>query len=137
MTDTVMLTVFLRHDQSKNLAQLQGCLDERDWWNRFPPRGVEVVTWNVVMGIGQIVTLRLPPALIPAVNVELEHSAWGVFSTEFFPSYDFMPVHARLTREAAQRKAEAATPGRDTTAPAASTAPGQTPSQATPGGNGP
>jgi hypothetical protein len=60
---------------------------------------VEIVSWNVVMGIGQIVTLRLPPHLLNVVNVEIERCAWGVFSTEFFPTYDFVPVRERLAHE--------------------------------------
>jgi hypothetical protein len=102
--DTMMLTVFLRHDQSQNIDQIQGKLDERDWWTGFPPPGCEIVSWVVAMGIGQIVTLRLPVAKLNQVNIELERRAWGVFSTEFYPTYDFVPVRERLTRESAERK---------------------------------
>jgi 2-iminobutanoate/2-iminopropanoate deaminase len=49
--------------------------------------------------VGQIVTLRLPPDLLAAVNVELERCAWGAFSTDFYPTYDFVPVRERLKRE--------------------------------------
>ncbi len=97
--DSITLTVFLKHDQSKNLAIIQEHLASMEWWDRFPPAGVEILSWNVVMGIGQIVTLRMPPELLAKVNVELERSAWRVFSTEFYPTYDFMPVRARLRRE--------------------------------------
>ena len=97
--ETILLTIFLRHDQSKNLDSIQGHLAGTGWWERFPPKGVEIVSWNVVMGIGQIVTLRLPPHLLNVVNVEIERCAWGVFSTEFFPTYDFIPVRERLARE--------------------------------------
>jgi hypothetical protein len=97
--ETLMLTVFLRHDQSKNLVELQERLGAFDYWERFPPAGVEIVSWNVVMGIGQIVTLRFPPHLLAAVNVELERTAWGAFSTEFYPTYDFVAVRERLKRE--------------------------------------
>ena len=104
--ETVLLTVFLKHDQRLNLAESQPILAERAWWERFPPDGVEIVSWNVVMGIGQIVTLRMPPRLVSVVNVELERSAWGVFTTEFYPTYDFVPVRERLKREwQAQRDA--------------------------------
>lgn len=99
-SETIMLTVFLKHDQSQNIDQIQGTLAERQWWDRFPPAGVEIISWNVVMGIGQIVTLRLPPDRLAAVNVELERSAWGVFSTEFFPTYDFVPVRERIRARA-------------------------------------
>jgi len=97
--EMILLTVFLRHDQSKNLDELQRRLGAAGWWERFPPPGCEIVSWNVVMGIGQIVTLRLPPDRLAAVNVELERCAWGAFSTDFYPTYDFVPVRERLTRE--------------------------------------
>ena len=58
------------------------------------------------MGIGQIVTLRLPPHLLNVVNVEIERCAWGAFSTEFFPTYDFVPVRERLAREWREAKAK-------------------------------
>ena len=101
----ILLTVFLKHDQSKVLEEFQTTLDARDWWRRFPPEGVEIVSWTVAMGLGQIVTLRLPPDRLQAVNVELERSAWGVFRTEIFVSYDFLKVRDRLARESAERRA--------------------------------
>jgi len=100
----LMLTVLLRHDQSQHLEQIQSRLDERGWWSGFPPPGVEIVSWVVAMGIGQIVTLRLPAERLNEVNVEIERRAWGVFSTEFYPTYDFVPVRERLTRESLARR---------------------------------
>ena len=78
--ETILLTIFLRHDQSKNLDSIQGHLASTGWWERFPPKGVEIVSWNVVMGIGQIVTLRLPPHLLNVVNVEIERCASHTWS---------------------------------------------------------
>ena len=103
--ETILLTIFLKHDQSKNLEAIQAHLAATGWWERFPPQGVEIVSWYVVMGIGQIVTLRLPPHLLNVVNVEIERCAWGAFSTEFFPTYDFVPVRERLAREWRERRA--------------------------------
>jgi hypothetical protein len=97
--EKIMLTVFLKHDQSQNIDQIQGKLAERAWWERFPPEGCEIVSWTVAMGIGQIVTLRFPPRLLNMINIEIERSAWGVFSTEFYPTYDFVPVRERLKRQ--------------------------------------
>lgn len=94
--EDILLTIFLKHDQSQNIDQIQGTLAERKWWDRFPPEGVKIQSWYVVMGIGQIVTLRLPPDKLAAVNVELERSAWGVFFTECYPTYDFVPVRERI-----------------------------------------
>jgi hypothetical protein len=107
----LMLTVFLRHDQSQHLVQIQDQLDEREWWTGFPPEGVEIVSWVVAMGVGQIVTLRLPASLLNQVNVEIERRAWGVFETDFYPTYDFLPVRERLTRESLARRGEQSAPG--------------------------
>ncbi|WP_277188153.1 hypothetical protein [Caballeronia sp. BR00000012568055] len=100
--DNVLLTVFLRHDQSNNLDAIQTKLKAAEWWDRFPPEGVKIVSWTVAMGFGQIVTLEVPPALLPMVNVELERSAWGVFSTECYPTYDFVPVRERIRERVRQ-----------------------------------
>ena len=96
VSETMLLTVFLRHDQANNLEAIQTRLKDAGWWDRFPPQGVEIVSWYVAMGFGQIVTLRLPASLLAEVNVELERSAWGVFRTECYPTYDFVPVRARI-----------------------------------------
>jgi len=90
--DDLLVTILLRHDRSNNLDAVQAKLKEADWWERFPPDGVSVVSWVVAMGLGQIVTVRLHPDRLQALNLELERSAWGVFRTECFPTYDFVPV---------------------------------------------
>src|SRR5713101_5841413 len=56
----LLLTIFLRHDQSQTLDEIQARLKQTGFYESFPPPGVEVVSWHVVMGIGQVVTLRLP-----------------------------------------------------------------------------
>lgn len=93
---SMLLTIVLKHDQSKNLDQIQEHMKTVAWWERFPVEGTRVVSWTVAMGLGQIVTLELPPHLLPLVNVELERSAWGVFRTECYPTYDFVPVRERI-----------------------------------------
>jgi len=88
----ILLTVFMKHDQSKTLAEINGHLDRTGFWKKFPPDGVEIVSWYVMMGIGQVVTLRLPPEKLRAVNLVLEENAWGAYRTEFYATYDFRPV---------------------------------------------
>ena len=90
--DEILLTVMLRHQQDKNLAEINAKLDNTGFWKKFPPEGVEVVGWYVMMGIGQVVILKLPAAKLRDVNLALEQNAWGAFSTEFHPTYDFRPV---------------------------------------------
>ncbi len=45
-----------------------------------------------MMGIGQVVTLKLPAKRLREVNLAIEQNAWGAFETEFYPTYDFRPV---------------------------------------------
>ena len=93
---TMLLTVVLRHHAGLALDDVQSRLKASQWWERFPVEGTRVLSWTVAMGLGQIVTLELPPHLLPLVNLELERSAWGVFKTECYPSYDFVPVRERI-----------------------------------------
>ena len=36
--------------------------------------------------------LRVPAGRLRDVNLAIEQSAWGGFSTEFYPTYDIHPV---------------------------------------------
>ena len=90
--DTILLTIFLRHDQSKTLGEINAQLDKTGYWKKFPPEGTEVVSWYVMMGIGQVVTLRVPPDKLRAVNLAIEQNAWGAYRSEFYPTYDYKPI---------------------------------------------
>jgi len=100
-TGAFLLTIFLKHDQSKNLGEIQAELKKAGFEEKFPPKGIEVVSWYVMMGIGQVVTLRVPADRLREVNLASENSAWGAFRTEFYPTYDYKPVWeaARKPRE--------------------------------------
>ena len=91
-TGTMLLTVFLRHDQSKTLEQINAQLHQTGFDRNFPPSGVEVVSWYVMMGIGQVVTLRFPPEKLREVNVIIERQGWGAYRTDFYPTYDYKPI---------------------------------------------
>ncbi len=90
--NAVLLTVFLKHDQSKPLSVINAELAKQGFYKAFPPAGMEVVSWNVVMGIGQIIVLRLPASRVREINRVLEDTAWGPYRTEFFISYDYKAV---------------------------------------------
>ncbi|WP_041861658.1 MULTISPECIES: hypothetical protein [Burkholderia] len=90
--NAILLTVFLRHDESRPLAELNAQLARQGFYKAFPPAGVEVVSWTVAMGIGQVVVLRLPASRLREVNRVLEDTAWGVYRTEFYPTYDYKAI---------------------------------------------
>ncbi|CAB3793442.1 hypothetical protein [Paraburkholderia fynbosensis] len=87
--DTFLLTIFLRHDESKPLPKINDQLRAQGFFKTFPPPGIEVVSWYVMMGIGQVVTLRVPASRLREVNRAIELTAWGGYRTEFYPTYDY------------------------------------------------
>jgi hypothetical protein len=88
----MMLTIFLKHDQSKTLDEIEEHLKKTGFKDKFPPPDTEVVSWYVMMGIGQVITLRFPAEKLRDVNLAIEHGAWGAYRTEFYPTYDYLPV---------------------------------------------
>ena len=101
--DYILLTVIMRHDESKNLDEINKLQDESGFWAKFPPDGIVVESWYIAMGLGYIVTLRVPPARLREVNRTIEQTAWKAFRTEFFPTYDAREI-ARALRERALKK---------------------------------
>src|SRR6266446_470210 len=98
----IMLTVILRHDQTQTLDQINDHLEKTGFRKTFPPDGVEIVSYNIVMGIGHILTLRFPPEKLREVNLAFEHGVWGGFRTEFYPSYDYLKVFYDLKQKDVQ-----------------------------------
>ncbi len=86
--DTMLLTVFLKHDQSMNNIERRALLDESEFNDMFPPDGVEIVDHYVMMGIGQVIVMRFPPDQLRRVNLAIENGAWGAYQTEFYVTYD-------------------------------------------------
>jgi hypothetical protein len=98
--NAVMITIFLKHDQSRPLSELNAQLDKQGYYKTFPPAGIEVVSWYVMMGIGQVVTLRLPASRLREVNRAIENTAWGSYRTEFYPTYDYKAIAQSLRDKA-------------------------------------
>ena len=97
---TFLLTIFLKHDQSKTLEQINAQLQSNGFYKAFPPPNIDVVSWYVMMGIGQVITLRVPADRLREVNRAIEQTAWGGYRTEFYPTYDYKPIGEELHRKA-------------------------------------
>src|SRR5689334_25144288 len=76
-----LLTIFLRHDETKTVEQINEHLRQTGWYDKFPPEGVEIVAWYVMMGIGQVVILRVPAEKLRDTNRVIEQTAWGGYRT--------------------------------------------------------
>ena len=97
---TILLTIFFKHDQSKTLEQIQAQLQSSGYYKAFPPPNIEVVSWYVMMGIGQVITLRVPAERLREVNRAVEQTAWAAYRTEFYPTYDYKAIGEELHRKA-------------------------------------
>src|ERR1700738_4567111 len=102
----ITLTVILRHDQSMTVDEINDHLEKTGFRKNFPPEGVEILSYNIVMGIGHIITLRFPPEKLREVNLAFEHGVWGAFRTEFYPTYDYLKVFYELKQKDAASGAQ-------------------------------
>ena len=65
---------------------------DNGFWKIFPPDYAEVESWTYAMGMGEIITLKVPLSNISEFNETVQTAAWGAYSTEFYITYDYMPV---------------------------------------------
>ncbi len=86
--DAFLLTVYLKHDQTMNISEINELAAQNRLNEIFPPEGVEIVDHYVFMGIGQVIVLRVPPNRLRMLNIALERGAWGAYQTEFYITYD-------------------------------------------------
>jgi hypothetical protein len=78
---------------SQTLDEINEHLKSTGWYKNFPPEGVEVLSWYVMMGIGQVVTLKFPSEKLRDINALIEREAWGGYRTEFYPTYDYRALY--------------------------------------------
>ncbi|WP_452218354.1 hypothetical protein [Lacinutrix undariae] len=90
--DKLLLTIFLKHDQSMNLNEIEKIRTDQGFYENLPPEGTSVVNWFVVMGLGQVVVLELPASKLSAVNLAIERTAWKAFTSEIYPTYNLYPI---------------------------------------------
>jgi hypothetical protein len=48
--------------------------------------------------------LRVPPDKLRDVNLAIERTAWDAFRTEFYPTYDFRPIHEALKKSTTRER---------------------------------
>ena len=90
--DSVTITVILKHQQNKNLPEIRRILEAQGFWDIFPTSDSRVVSWTLAMGLGHIITIKIPVGAIRRLNVAIENGAWGAFDSEIYITYDYMPI---------------------------------------------
>lgn len=91
-TDSILVTLIMKHQQDKNLLEIRRKLEANGFWDLFPPKEVEIVSWQIVMGFGHIIVLKTPANAIRKLNLAIENGAWGAYDTEIYLTYDYLPV---------------------------------------------
>jgi len=97
--DSIMMTVVLRHQQTNPVEAIQEKVMKQKFYEKLTSSHAKIVSWNVVMGIGQILTLKFSAQYLREVNNVFEKGAWGGFNTEFYPTYDFLPVYPQMLQK--------------------------------------
>ena len=97
--EKLLVTVILRHDQSKTLDEIMEHTKMSGFYRDFPPEGSELVSWVVAMSYGFIIQLRLKPSALRNLNRFMEQKAWSAFRYEVYPSYDFEPIAQKFKQD--------------------------------------
>lgn len=105
-SDSVTVTVILKHQQDKNLPEIRRILEAQGFWDMFPPEDARVISWTIAMGLGHIITLELPANAVRRLNLALENGAWGAFDTQVYMTYDYRPVWKDYIEKRADAKEE-------------------------------
>lgn len=92
ISDSILVTVILKHQQNKNLPEIRRVLEAQGFWDIFPPQDARVVSWTIAMGLGHIIILEIPAGAERRLNLALENGAWGAFDTEIYLTYDYKSV---------------------------------------------
>ena len=92
LTDSILVTVILKYQQDKNFIELRRLLESQGFWDLFPIAEARVVSWNIAIGLGHIVTLKMPAGSVRRLNLAIQNGAWGAFASEVYISYEYMPL---------------------------------------------
>lgn len=106
LTDSVLVTIVLKYQQDKNFPELRRILEAQGFWDLFPLAESRVVSWNIAIGLGHIVTLKMPSGSVRRLNLAIQNGAWGAFNSEVYLSYEYMPIWKDYIERRAEAKAE-------------------------------
>jgi hypothetical protein len=105
-TDSVSVTIILRHQQDKNLTEIRRICEAQGFWDVFPPQEARVVSWTLAIGMGHVVVLKVPGNAIRRLNLAIQNGAWGAYNTEVYISYDYKPIWEDYIEQREEAKAE-------------------------------
>ena len=104
--DSLMVTIILKYQQDKSFAELRRLLEANGFWDVFPPADSRVVSWNVAVGLGHIISLQMPADGVRRLYLAVSNGAWGAFNSEVFMTYDYKPIWEDYIERREDAKAE-------------------------------
>ncbi len=104
--DSVMVTIILKHQQDKNLAEIRRVLEAQGFWDMFPPEDVRVISWTLAIGLGHVITLQVPAGAVRRLNLAIENGAWGAYDSEIYLSYDYKSIWEDYVEKREDAKAD-------------------------------
>lgn len=105
-SDSVMVTVILKHQQDKNLTEIRRKLESQGFWDMFPPQEARIISWTLTMGLGHVIVLQIPAGAVRKLNLAIEHGAWGAYESEIYLSYDYMTIWQDYVRRRMEAKSD-------------------------------
>lgn len=103
-TDSVLVTLILKHQQNKNLQEIRRILEAQGFWDMFPPEDARIVSWTIAMGLGHVIVLQIPANAVRRLNLAIENGAWGAYDTEIYLSYDYRSIWEDYIEKRAEAK---------------------------------
>jgi hypothetical protein len=104
--DSVTVTIILKHQQDKNLAELRRILEAQGFWEMFPPKDARVISWTLAMGLGHIIVVKIPAGSVRELNLAIQNGAWGAYESQIFLSYDYKPIWQEYIEKREEAKAD-------------------------------
>ena len=104
--DELLPTILVAGLDRITLEEMGENLRTNGFFEKFPPEGVEVVSWIQLMSFGHVVTMKVPPRKVRELNRAIESSSYATFKSEVYLGYDFWPVIQAIKARRAQEEQE-------------------------------
>ncbi|MFP4599834.1 MAG: hypothetical protein ACLFVJ_16365 [Persicimonas sp.] len=88
----IRVTVVLHQEQNMTVEEIRATFEQNGFHEAFPPEDAVVESWQGVLDLGHVITLRLPAHRVPEVERAIDEREWGKIKPEVHASYDYRPL---------------------------------------------
>lgn len=90
--DDIRVTIVLKQDRDMTVEEMHATFEKNGFHDAFPPKDAVVESWQGVLDLGHVITLRLPAHRVPEVERSIDEREWGKITPEVHASYDYAPL---------------------------------------------